>query len=322
MMDETGKMLDIVTIGESMLRLTPPPPQALEQSPYFEVRVGGSEMNLAITAARMGLHTAWISKLPNNPLGRRVARSAQEHGVNTGQVVWSSEGRVGVYFIESGESPRRRDTYYDRADSTFTTLAPEEVDWAYVRSGRLFHFSGITLALGDLPRRVVRRALEQAAGTDQLVSFDLNYRAKLWSAAEARKAVEAVLPAVDIFCSGLEDARAVLGVAGEASEAAQQLFERYSPQVAIITDEARVAAAFDGRLHTRTPRPVQVVDRIGAGDAFMGGFLVGFLEGGVKLGLEMGTALGALKLTYLGDVPWCTRAEVLAFMDDRQSPTR
>lgn len=315
---ETGR-LDIVTLGEAMLRFTPPSPQVLEQAPYFEVRAGGAESNVAITGARMGLQTGWISRLPRSPLGRRVARSVQEHGVDVSRIVWTDSGRVGLYFIDSADAPRSRDTVYDRSGSAITELSSNEVDWDYVASARVLHLTGITLALGDGPREVVEHALELKG---PLISFDLNYRAKLWSTEQARIVVEQVLPKVDILCAGLEEWRAVFQLEGDTLQAAHSLHERFAPQVTIVTNGAKKAVAFDGQTYERTPREVKVVDSIGAGDAFLAGFLVGYLERGTEYGLDMGTALGALKLKYLGDIPWCTREDVLAHMQDRVGPSR
>ncbi len=314
--------LDLVTIGESMLRFTPPAPQVLEQAPYFEVRAGGAESNVAITAARMGLRSGWVCRLPDNPLGRRIVRSVQEHGVDVSRVIWTDEGRVGIYFIDSEGAPRPRDTIYDRAGSAITELGQDEVDWDYLANARVLHLSGITMALGDQPRSIVARAIEQASGGEQLVSFDLNFRAKLWSAEEARAAIEPILGKVDILRAGLDEAQIVLDLSGDAAHVAKSLHSHFSPKVSIITDGAGTAAAYDGQLHTRVPRTVQIVDRIGAGDAFMAGFLVGYIEEGTEFGLKMASELGALKLTYLGDIPWCTRDEVLAFMEDRTGPSR
>lgn len=314
--------LDIVTIGESMLRFTPPTPQVLEQSPYFEVRAAGAESNVAIAAARMGLRTGWVSSLPLNPLGRRVASAIREHGVDVSRVVWIDEGRVGVYFIDSGEPSRPRETIYDRAASAITELTSEQVDWDYISGARVLHLSGITLALGERAQAIVTRALNAASEHQQLVSFDLNYRSKLWPPEEARAAIEPRLSQVDILRAGRDEARVVLGLKGDAPEMAQSLFDKYSLKVAVITDGARDSVAYDGTHHTSTPRPVTVVDPIGAGDAFVAGFLAGYLENGVEFGLAMATALGALKLTFVGDVAWCTREEVLAFMEDRHPPSR
>lgn len=315
-------MLDIVTFGESMLRLTPPSPLMLEQSASFEVRAAGAESNVAITAARIGMCSGWISRLPKNPLGRRVARAVQAHGVDLSRLVWADDGRVGIYFIDSSKGPRPREIFYDRAGSAITEMTLDDVDWDYLASARVLHLSGITLALGEKPRSIVHEALEQAARSEQLVSFDLNYRAKLWAPEEARAEIIPLLGKVDILSAGLSETHSVLGERGGAQEVAEALCAQHGFKVAVVTDGYGDAVAFDGTIHTRTPKSVVVVDPIGAGDAFMAGFLVGYLERGTEYGLAMATALGALKLTYPGDIAWCTREELIDFMEDRSPPPR
>lgn len=314
--------LDIVTLGEVMLRLTAPPPQVLEQAAQFEVRAAGSESNVAITASRMGLRAGWISRLPDNPLGRLAVRSIQSHGVDTTQVIWTPEGRIGIYFIDAGVSPRSPNIIYDRACSAITMLTVGEVDWDYVRNARAFHVSGITPALSPSLQEVVNHAVTVAKEADVLTSFDINYRAKLWSPQEACAAIEPLLPKIDILRAGLHETALVLGLRGDAATVACALWERYRNQVVAVTDEAGGAVVYDGTLHERTPYPVEIVDPIGAGDAFMAGFLVGFLEKDVDWGLDMAMALGALKHTYAGDIPWCTREEVMALIERRDRPAR
>ncbi len=313
---------DIVTLGEIMLRLSAPPPQMLEQASQFNVHPAGSESNVAITASRMGARVGWISALPNSPPGRLAAHSVQAHGVDISRVVWKAEGRIGLYFLDAGVRPRSLNVIYDRARSVVTDLTVDDVDWDYVRATRVFHVSGITPALSPSLRQVVSYAVRTTKEAGILTSFDLNYRAKLWSPEHARAAIEPLLPQIDILRAGLDETRIVLGLEGCAGDTACALRERYGSQVVIITDEGRQIAAFDGSLHGRTPYPVETVDPIGAGDAFTAGFLVGFLERGIEFGLDMAVALGALKHTYAGDIPWCTREEVLALIEHRQSPPR
>lgn len=314
--------LDLLTMGEIMLRFTPPIPQVLEQSPYFEVRPAGAESNVAITAARMGLKTGWISRLPDNSLGRRAAGSVQQHGVDTAGVVWAPQGRLGTYYLDYGTPPRPPHVIYDRAGSTFTEMTIEEVDWDYFHSTRLFHVSGITLALSETLREVVRHAITLAQQSNIEVALDVNYRAKLWSTEAASQKIRTLLPKIDIVKMGLDEAHEVLKMTGDAATIAQNLQSEYGCKVVIITDESRPVVAFDGQLHTQTTFPVEVVDSIGAGDAFMGGFLAGHLEKGVAWGLEMGSALGALKLTYQGDVIWCNRDQVMNLIEQRQTAFR
>ena len=163
-------------------------------------------------AARLGLRTAWISAVPDNAWGLRVRRELSGHGVDCGYVVTKAGARMGVYFVEHGAPPRPTRVLYDRRDSAFARLAPEEVDWEPVRRARLVHLTGITPALGASPRALVERALREAPA----VSFDVNYRATLWSPAEARAFLADVLPVVRYLFLGQAEARTIFELTGSA----------------------------------------------------------------------------------------------------------
>src|SRR5437763_374269 len=138
---------DVVTFGETMIRLSPPGHQRLESTDMLECRVGGSESNTAIALARLGHSVSWWSKLPDNPLGRKVEAAVRRWGVDTSQILWSETGRAGIYFIEFGSPPRPHHVHYDRSHSAISTMRPDEVDWPRVHSARHLHVTGITAAL-------------------------------------------------------------------------------------------------------------------------------------------------------------------------------
>ena len=177
-------MHDLVTLGEVMLRLAIPSPARFETARALDVQMGGAEANVAAACARLGLRSAWISALPANPWGERIRRELAGHGVDTAGVRMTEQARVGVYFVEYGVPPRPTRVLYDRRDSAFARLAPDDVDWEPVRRARLVHLSGVTAALGGASRALVERALREARGP---VAYDVNYRAALWSPAEARE---------------------------------------------------------------------------------------------------------------------------------------
>ena len=172
-------MAQVVTLGEAMLRLSPPDFHRLEQANSFDVKVGGGELNVAVGVARLGIESAWVSKLPDNPLGKMVRNKAREQGVDTSGIVWSKSGRVGIYFLEFGASPRASSVLYDRAGSAVSTLAPGEVDWPKAFDGcKLFHVSGITPALSKSCAEATLEAIKAAKSAGAKVSFDVNYRKK------------------------------------------------------------------------------------------------------------------------------------------------
>src|SRR6267142_1967998 len=238
-------MHDLVAIGEVMLRLTIPSPARFETARQLDVQIGGAEANVAAACARLGLRAAWLSALPANPWGVRIRRELTGHGVDCAYVRSVEDTRLGVYFLEFGTPPRPIRVLYDRRDSAFARLTPEMLDWEPVRRARCVHVSGITPALGAGPRRIVEQVLREA----QAVSFDVNYRAALWSPAEARAFAESVLPLARHVFLGQSEAETVFGLTG-APEATVEAVARLAPKasVALLQGEAGSLVLDGGRL--------------------------------------------------------------------------
>jgi len=177
------RIFDVITFGETMLRLSAPGYGRLEEAVTLDVRIGGSESNTAVALARLGLRSAWWSKLPTNPLGRRIENEIRRWGVDTSGVIWdeSPPARAGLYFLDFGVAPRGIDVYYDRAASAASALVPEEINPERIAQARLLHLTGITPALSPSCAQATERALALARQARTAVSFDVNYRAKLWS---------------------------------------------------------------------------------------------------------------------------------------------
>jgi len=294
-------MHDLVAIGEVMLRLSIPSPARIETVRQLDVQIGGAEANVAAACARLGLRAAWISAVPDNPWGERIRRELTGHGVDCAHVRVIDATRVGVYFLEFGTAPRPIRVLYDRRDSAFARLTPEAVDWEPVRRARLVHLSGITPALGPAPRGLVERALREAAA----ISFDLNYRSALWPPAEARAFAEAALSAARHVFMGEAEARTVFGLNGP-TEAIVESLARLAPKATIVLlqGQAGSTALIDGRLFrpSRT-HTVQMIDPVGAGDAYVAGFLWATLGGrGPQETVDTGAAVAALKCSTWGDV--------------------
>lgn len=318
-------MSDLVTFGEAMIRLSPPASRRLEQTASLEVSVGGAELNVAAGVARLGLETAWVSRLPDNPLGRMTRNRAREFGVDTSRVAWASGSRMGLYFVEFGASPRPSTVLYDRARSAFSDLAEDSFDWPAIFVGvRAFHTSGITAALSDAATREVRAALTAARDAGTLTSYDLNFRTRLWTPEQARRVQEPLMSLVDVLITTEEDAARVLGVTGDDyCEVARTLAERFGFRIVTITLRGDVsvlrntwtAIAFsDGVVvHDRTYE-LELVDRIGGGDAYAAGFLYGLLTGDVEKGVRYGDAFSALQQTMWGDLSYATAPEVEALL--------
>lgn len=301
-------MPDVVTLGETMLRLSAPPGFALEQSPHFTVLAAGAESNVAVGLSRLGTTAGWISRLTDNPLGRRIVQEIRSHGVDVSRVIWTAEGRVGTYFLEPGVAPRSHRVIYDRAHSAFASVSPDEVDWAFVRQAKLVHLTGITPALSDRCRTLTDRAIDEAQG--RIVSFDVNYRVKLWSPQQARAVLVPLLARAGIIICTKDDGELLLERSGSAGDICGLLAARFPARVVIVTDGGQCVAAHDGRLTVKEGYSVESLDRIGAGDAFAAGFIHGFLTEGVDRGLDYGMAAAALKHTYHGDVPWISHEDL------------
>lgn len=312
---------DVVTFGETMIRLSPPDFKRLEQTSLLEVNVGGSELNVAVAAQRLGLATAYVTRLTINPLGRMIANKAREHGVDTTHIVWTDEDRVGTYFVEFGASPRPNSVLYDRRDSAIACIKSGEVDWNAVFHGaKVFHTSGITPALSPTTARVTSEAISAAKAAGLQVSIDLNYRALLWSQEEACAVMTPLVESADILITTEEDTERVFGIKKDSyEEVAKTLAEQFHLEAVAITlretpsvwqNTWSAIVYAKGEIHRGPTYKIEIVDRVGAGDAFAGGFLFGYLQGGPAAGVRYGVALSALKQTNPGDLCWVTREEV------------
>ncbi|HET8529544.1 MAG TPA: sugar kinase [Methylomirabilota bacterium] len=313
-MNQAGAQHDLVGLGEVMLRLAARPPQRLEQTSELDVQIGGTEANVAAACARLGLRTAVISALPSeHAWGDRTVRELTGHGVDCRGVLRRPGQRMGLYFIEYGMAPRPVRILYDRRDSAFSRLVPEDVDWALVHGARLVHLTGVTAALGSNLRDVVRRAIAEAVGAGVPVSFDVNYRSRLWSPKEACDFLGEILPRVRHLFIGADDAATVFELEGSPEHVLEGL-RGLAPAatIALTLGEAGAAVLTAGGIYRPSRRyMVSVVDRVGAGDAFAAGFLWATLLGrDAQQAVDAATALAALKCTIWGDVPIVSRAEL------------
>jgi 2-dehydro-3-deoxygluconokinase len=316
---------DVITFGEAMVRLAPPNFRRLEQATSLDVQVGGAELNTAVGLARLGRSAAWVSRLTRNPLGRLVANSAREAGVSTEHVVWTDSDRVGIYFLEFGAAPRASSVLYDRKGAAIAQVRPGEVPWGSVFTGaKWFHITGITPALSPTAADATREAILAAKKAGVRVSIDLNYRAKLWTPAEAGKWMNELLPHCDVLITTEEDVAKVLGISGEDYEVvARQLVERFRFQIVAITlrenplvwrNSWTAIALSGGRMLKTQTYEVEIVDRLGAGDSFAAGLIHGLLDDDPQKGLDYGVAASAIKHSIPGDFAWITREEVEALL--------
>ena len=319
-----------------MLRLSPPGHDRLAQAHAFDVTFGGSEANVAATLAQFGLCAEYVTRLPVNAIGDAALAHLRQHGIRTEHVQRGGK-RLGIYFLEHGASQRPSLVVYDRAGSAFSEMESHEVDWESVMAGaQWFHFSGITPALGARARMLTQDACQTAQRAGVTVSCDLNYRKKLWSVEEAQRVMKPLMERVDVCIANEEDAWRCLGMRAEGADIesgrlsesgyatlARQLKRQYGFQTVAITLRESISASFnawsaimlddkDCRVPHRSKRyEIQIVDRVGAGDAFSGGLIAGLLtREDTKQALEFAVASSCLAHSFRGDFNLATKAEV------------
>jgi 2-dehydro-3-deoxygluconokinase len=316
-------MPDVIAFGEVMVRLAPPHFQRLEQARSLDVEIGGAELNTAAGLVRLGRSAAWVSRVPDNPLGKLVTNRVREIGVSDRFVQYAEDGRCGVYFLEFGAAPRASSILYDRKDSSIALARCGMFDWPTIFAGaKWLHVTGITAALSPGAAEVVDEAMHAARAAGVKVCVDLNYRAKLWTRERAAEVMGLLLPVCDALIASEADAEHLFGITGEDfTEVAEGLVERFGVTTVVGTRREaplvwrnRFAAVgySKGQTYESAWYEVEIVDRLGAGDALAAGVLHGLLDDDLKKGLDYGAALGALKHTVPGDLPWVTKEEVEA----------
>jgi 2-dehydro-3-deoxygluconokinase len=312
---------EVVTFGEAMIRLSPPSFGRLEQTDRLDVQVGGAELNTAVALARLGRSAAWVSRLTDNPLGRLIANRAREAGVSTEHIVWTESDRVGLYFLEFGAAPRASSVLYDRKGSAIAVIEAGMVPWGKVFDGtKWFHITGITPALSASAAEATREALRAARAAKVQTSIDLNYRAKLWSQAEAGRWMTEFMQLCDVLITTEEDTERVFGIRGKDYEdVSAQLVKRFPIKTVAITlrenplvwKNTWTAMAYqNGKVYKTRIYEVEIVDRLGAGDSFAAGLIHGLLDGDLQKGLDWGVAASAIKHSIPGDFAWITSQEV------------
>jgi 2-dehydro-3-deoxygluconokinase len=317
-----------------MVRLTPPGNERLERTTSLDLTVGGAELNSAVTLACLEVPATWVSRLPDIPFGRAIARGARAAGVDLAHLQWTPEsgGRAGVYYLEEATDPRPSAVYYDRAGSAFALMSPGAFDWPRIVSdARALLISGITPALGPGPKAETMAAIRAANAAGVPVAFDLNYRSKLWSESEARACFVEIVPLVDILFASRGALRLFFHIEGDHPAVLEAARTRLGLAVTILSRKrgkvsravrlGSLAMGPDGQVVEGPWRSVEVVDRLGGGDAFAGGFLAGYIADHEDLAraLALGSAAQALKHTMPGDFLNATRAEIEAAMTTEET---
>lgn len=324
-------MASVLTLGEILLRLSPPSRTRFVGSQMYEATYGGSEANVAVALSQYGIHTSFATKLPKHELGDAAIHRLREFGVDTTYVVRGGE-RIGVYYFENGYSVRPSQVIYDRKNSAITGARIDEFNLDEIFIGRdLFHVSGITLGIGDDSFQLAKAFMQAAVERGVKVSFDFNYRSKLWSTDLARDRFEQVLDYVDIAFASHLDFTNLLGMSTDRhleetdilsyyDDLYSKVYNKYHfdwivSSIRTVTSASHnqyQGIAFDGE-HTYTSKnySLDIVDRVGTGDAFTAGFLYSYLtDKNDQYKVEFATASAALKHTIPGDMLIATTEEV------------
>jgi len=306
---------DVVSLGEAMLRLSVPIGERLDNARSLEVEIGGAEGNVCVALARLGRRTGWVSRLPDHALGSAVVRTLRADGVDVSTVRRMPGERLGTYFIEYATQPRSIQVIYDRANSAASRLTVDDVDWGYLLDTRVLHLTGITAALSDNCYEVLTQAMRRAHAAGVTVSFDVNYRAKLWDAVVAGEKLRPLLAEADVLFCKSTDAAVLFDCQGEPRELLSSLKSlTRAPAIFGTFGELGAALLLDDEFIAQPAVPVHIVDRIGSGDAFAAGVLDGWLDGDLRDGLRRGVALAAIALSQHGDRVLTSRAELTAVM--------
>ena len=333
-------MAKVVTLGEIMLRLSPPGYQRFAQATDFEINYGGAEANVAASLAQFGHHAIFLSKVPENAIGDAAIGALRRLNVDCSCIARGGE-RLGIYFLENGASIRPSSVVYDRAGSAVTKASAEEFDFVEIfKDADLFHVSGITPVLSEEAKELTFAALKKAKEHHVTVSFDLNYRSKLWTSdvEGKQKMLSEMMEYVDICFGNARDAAKCLGYAEECTdfidgdysicvdeEHMRHVLNYYHFTHLITTLRRNLSASDNGwsgavcttdDFYKGREYLLHIVDRVGGGDSFASGFLHGILaDMGAQKALEFGLAAAAIKHTIPGDLNYVSESEVLAMIN-------
>lgn len=329
------KEFDLITFGETMLRLSPPVNELINKSNTFTKHAGGAELNVASGVSLLGLRTAIITRLPDNQLGTFIKNRIRSSSVSDDYIIFdkSPEARVGVYYYENGAYPRKPTVVYDRKHSSITKIKPEEIPEDIYGKTRMFYTSGITLALSEATRNLAIDMIKKFKAEGAQIAFDVNYRANLWDEDTARTTIKQILPYLDILFISEESCRRMFKKTGTLQDMHREFCRDY-PNIQLIASSEREVISpkvhsftstvylkrLDKFFHEDPYKDIDVVDRIGSGDAYCAGVLFGLLKfDDAQTAVEFGNATCATKNTIFGDLPVSDYDEIKSIIDAHKS---
>jgi 2-dehydro-3-deoxygluconokinase len=317
---------DLISLGEVMLRMSPPRYERLRRARSLDIQVAGAQLNIAANLARFGKKAAFISKLPHNELGLLAYDMCQSYGVDMAYVQLVEGARMGVNYLEFTATPRTPVTIFDRKDSAASTITANDFDWQSILADvKIAHTDGIFPGLSVGCREATTIYLETAKALGGLTSFDMNYREHLWTVETARECWNTLLPMIDIVVTNRSVSELAFGFSGSDEALLRQYHEAFGCKLICLTSREidgimrgawASQALYEGEVIYGRRYEFDAVDRYGTGDAFFAGLLYGYLEGDVQFALNFGNAACALAHTVEGDVAHISVAEVRPLLGD------
>ncbi len=329
------KQFDLLSLGEVLLRLSPPNNERIVRGDIFEKQVGGAELNVVSGVSLLGLRTGMISKLPANAVGTFAKNKIRYSGVSDDYLVYDHEkdARLGVYYYENGAYPRKPGIVYDRMHTSINKINIDEFPEEIYTSTRCFHTTGITLALSEQTRKTTIEMMKRFKEAGVLISFDVNFRGNLWTGTEAKACIEEILPYVDVFFCSEDTARLTFLKEGNVHEIMKSFTEEYPISIVAATQRtvhspkvhsfgSVIYSAKEDVFYEEAPyENIDVVDRIGSGDAYISGVLYGLLahDGDCQKALQYGNATSSTKNTIPGDMPSSDLREIERIIRDHNT---
>jgi 2-dehydro-3-deoxygluconokinase len=321
----SGRRARVVTLGETMGLLSNTTPGPLAHASTMQLGMGGSESNVAVGLSRLGVDAVWCGRVGDDAVGRLVEREIRAEGVDT-RVVVDPDAPTGLMLKERRTSTSQSVSYY-RAGSAGSRLSIGDLDEATIASADVLHLTGITAALSDSAAEAVRWAADVARAAGALVSFDVNYRRALWSPAEAAASCRDFVARCDVVFAGEDEAAMVLGVehdgAADPGALARGLAELGPTQAVVKCGAAGAVAVVEGALMTQDGVPIVPHDTVGAGDAFVAGYLAELAAGlDAETRLRTAVTAGAFACLAAGDWEGLPRRSELGLLQAREPVTR
>jgi 2-dehydro-3-deoxygluconokinase len=320
------KRYDLITLGEPLLRLSPPGFEQLRRTASLNIHIVGSQLNVAANLARLGKSTAFLTRLPSGPLGLLAKDACSSYGVDVSHIDFEEGGKMGVTYVEFSVAPRAPRAVYDRAGSSASKTTAKTFDWnELARETAFVYTDGIFPGLSESCREATAEFIGAAKRQGATTCFDVNYREHLWTPTKAKEAWSKILPEIDILVINRGVSEGIFGYTGTDEELMKKYAGDFGCKVVCLTSREILGlqrggwnsmAYCEGKIHKGHKQEFDIADRYGTGDAWFAGFLYGYMEKDIDEGLNFGNAMCALAHTIVGDIVHVEPGDVKAIMNN------